>query len=53
MGHGAEPVDVGAVQRGGVRVILDLLLDVLAIVAVLLAIGAGGWVLDLRDWWRG
>jgi len=44
---------VGALLGGGVRVILDLLLDVLAIVAVLLAIGAGGWLLDLRDWWRG
>ena len=44
---------MGALLGGGVRVILDLLLDVLAIVAMLLAIGAGGWVLDLRDWWRG
>lgn len=33
-------------------VILDLVLDALAIVAVLLAIGAGGWLLDLRDWLR-
>lgn len=32
--------------------ILDLVLDALAIVAVLLAIGAGGWVLDVRDWLR-
>ena len=53
MGHGAEPVDLGAALGSGVRVILDLLLDLLAIVAMLLAIGAGGWVLDLRDWWRG
>lgn len=44
---------MGAVLGGGVRVILDLAEAVLAIVAVLLAIGAGGWVLDLRDWWRG
>ena len=53
MGHGAEPVDVGALLGCGVRVILDLALSLLALVAVLLAIGAGGWVLDLRDWWRG
>lgn len=33
--------------------ILDLVLDVLAIVTVLLAIGAGGWVLDVRDVVRG
>lgn len=52
MGHGAEPVDVGAIQCSGVRVIVDLVLDALAIVAVLLAIGAGGWLLDLRDWLR-
>ena len=44
---------MGAVQRGGVRVILDLLLDVLAIVAVLLAIGAAGWLLDAIEWLRG
>ncbi len=53
MGHGAEPVDVGAVQRGGVGVILDLLLDILAIVALLLAIGAAGWLLDAIEWLRG
>ena len=53
MGHGAEPVDVGALQCSGVRVIIDLVLDALAIVAVLLAIGAGGWLMELRDWLRG
>ena len=53
MGHRAEPVDVGAVLGGGVRVILDLILDALALVAVLLAIGVAGWVLDVVEWLRG
>ena len=44
---------MGAVQRGGVRVILDLLLDALALVAALLAIGAAGWLLDAIEWLRG
>ena len=33
--------------------ILDLLLDLLAIVAMLLAIGVAGWVLDAIEWLRG
>ena len=33
--------------------ILDLILDVLAIVALLLAIGVAGWLLDAIEWLRG
>ena len=53
MGHRAEPVDVGAVLGGGVRVILDIALSLLALVAALLAIGAAGWLLDAIEWLRG
>ena len=53
MGHGAEPVDVGALLGGGVRVILDLALSLLALVAAILAIGVAGWILDAIEWLRG
>lgn len=53
MGHGAEPVDVGALLGGGVRVIIDLALGLLALVAALLAIGVAGWLLDAIEWLRG
>ena len=46
-------MDVGSVLSGGVRVIVDLVLDVLAIVALLLAIGVAGWLLDAIEWLRG
>lgn len=46
MGHGAEPVDVGALLGCGVRVILDLALS-------LLALGVAGWLLDAIEWLRG
>ena len=46
MGHGAEPVDVGSVLGGGVCVILDLALS-------LLALGVAGWLLDAIEWLRG
>ena len=53
MGHGAEPVDVGALLGCGVRVILDLALSLLALVAALLAVGVAGWLLDAIEWLRG
>jgi hypothetical protein len=34
-------------------VIVDLILDILAIVALLLAIGVAGWILDAIEWLRG
>jgi len=37
----------------GCNVILDLVLDALALVAVLLAVGVAGWVLDVIEWLRG
>lgn len=33
--------------------ILDLICDLLAVVAVLLAVGLAGWALDVLDWLRG
>lgn len=33
--------------------IVDLVLDALALVAVLLAVGVAGWVLDVIEWLRG
>lgn len=53
MGRGAHAVDLGALLGNGVRVILDLVLDALALVAALLAIGAAGWLLDAIEWLRG
>ena len=44
---------MGAVLGGGVRVILDLALSLLALVAAVLAIGVAGWLLDAIEWLRG
>ena len=44
---------MGALLGGGVRVILDLALSLLALVAALLAIGVAGWILDAIEWLRG
>jgi len=44
---------VGALLGGGVRVILDLALSLLALVAAILAIGVAGWILDAIEWLRG
>ena len=44
---------MGAVLGSGVRVIVDLALSLLALVAALLAIGVAGWLLDAIEWLRG
>ena len=44
---------MGALLGGGVRVILDLALSLLALVAAVLAIGVAGWLLDAIEWLRG
>ncbi len=44
---------MGAVLGGGVRVIFDLALSLLALVAAVLAIGVAGWILDAIEWLRG
>ena len=46
-------MDVGALLGGGGRVILDLALSLLALVAAVLAIGVAGWLLDALEWLRG
>jgi hypothetical protein len=50
MGSVAVAMDLGAIR--GRALILDLLLDLLALAAALIAIGAVGWCLDLIDWLR-
>ena len=44
---------MGALLGGGVRVIVDLALSLLALVAAILAIGVAGWILDAIEWLRG
>ena len=44
---------MGALLGGGVSVIVDLALSLLALVAALLAIGVAGWLLDAIEWMRG
>ena len=44
---------MGALLGGGVSVIVDLALSLLALVAALLAIGVAGWLLDAIEWLRG
>lgn len=44
---------MGALLGGGVRVILELALSLLALVAAALAIGVAGWLLDAIEWLRG
>ena len=44
---------MGALLGCGVRVILDLALGLLALVAAVLAIGVAGWFLDAIEWLRG
>ena len=44
---------MGALLGGGVSVIVDLALSLLALVAALLALGVAGWLLDAIEWLRG
>ena len=55
MGHGAIPVDVGAVLGSGVRVslLLELLLVALGVIALLHVASFVGWLLDVIEWLRG